>query len=126
MVTSSPVEEFRTALQSDSNLLQRVNQVLSYEISTQEEHEAELRSSSVSARLVRLIEELEETLARANQTLPARAVRTGLLKPVSLKRSEIAQILSITPAHLSRLLQRMKAGTKIQDDADVAASHDAA
>ena len=99
VVSRIPVEEFREALRCDANLLREVNRMLSREIYTGQEQEMELRSASVVERLSRLIREFRAFGAGSS---PATASRT------SIKQTEVAQMLAITPEHLSRLLKKMR------------------
>jgi CRP/FNR family transcriptional regulator len=94
VVSTVPSSEFRRLILCDPIILREFNDHLAREISALEEQEALLRSGSVEDRLRQLLGELQE------------AECAERLREIGLKHREVAQILSITPEHLSRLLHR--------------------
>jgi CRP-like cAMP-binding protein len=98
VVTCVPAEEFRRVLGDDPHFAREVNQILTREINMEEALDIEFRSSSVSDRLERLLHEFKESSAM---------VAPALARIVSIKQTEVAQMLSVTPSHLSRLLRKL-------------------
>ena len=97
-------EDFRVSLSADARLFREVNQLMSREINSEEDQEIELRSSAVVTRLERLVSEFKES---------GTSVGPSVARMVSMKQTEIAQMLSITPSHLSRLIRKCSPGVEI-------------
>ncbi len=94
-LTKMPAAEFSRIISEDRQMLRRCSLHLCREIQVLEEQEIELRSGSVGDRLKRLMREFSESgLAGRSST-------------VSMKHIEVADLLAITPAHLSRLLKEV-------------------
>jgi CRP/FNR family transcriptional regulator, anaerobic regulatory protein len=98
VILTVPVAEFRQVMLSDLSLLREFNDHLALEIESLEEQEAILRSGSVDERLRQLVLEL-----RASEHLHKNQTDT-----IEFKHREIAHMLAISPAHLSRLLRRFR------------------
>ena len=84
---------FMGLLESNRALMWDLAQLVCREIQAEREQQFEFRGGSAQGRLHRLISELSETRVEGDP-----------LDLLPLKRLEIAQLLSITPEHLSRLL----------------------
>jgi CRP-like cAMP-binding protein len=86
---------FMKALESSPSLMMDLSAMICQEICSELEVHAELSAGSAQRRLDRLRRELS-----------GRNYSNDPLGQLALKRFEIAQLLSITPEHLSRLLGR--------------------
>jgi CRP-like cAMP-binding protein len=87
-------ETFLRHLESSPSLMWDFTRLVCKEIQAEREQQIELRGDSAQGRLARLLRELSGPGALENP-----------LDLLPLKRQEIAQLLSITPEHLSRLLR---------------------
>jgi CRP-like cAMP-binding protein len=85
---------FMEVLASSPAMVQHINRLMCREICADQEQQIEFRNGTAQGRLERLIRELVRLTGteRPLQNLP-------------LKKFEIAQLLAITPEHLSRLLR---------------------
>ncbi len=97
IVRRTRAEEFWTRVRANSDLLRTVNRLLTHEIQAQLERETELKVGRVEERILRLKGELEEVSR----------LRASSGESVVLSHGEIAQLLQITPEHLSRSLRRL-------------------
>ncbi|HLK69613.1 MAG TPA: Crp/Fnr family transcriptional regulator [Bryobacteraceae bacterium] len=88
-----PRDVFMRLLENNSALMWDVARLVCREIQAEREQQFEFRGGTAQGRLERLLSELSETASTGDP-----------LDLLPLKRLEIAQLLSITPEHLSRLL----------------------
>jgi CRP-like cAMP-binding protein len=94
-LTKVPAGEFIRMITEDRQMLRRFSLNLCREIHSMEEQEIQLRSGSVGDRLKCLMREFAESgLSSRSST-------------VAMKQTEVADLLAITPAHLSRLLKEV-------------------
>ena len=82
--------KFLDLVENSPQLLKHVNHLICEEIKAEQEQQLQFRCSTAAGRLKRLLEELPQAVGGSDR-LP-------------LKQYEIAQLISITPEHLSRLL----------------------
>jgi CRP-like cAMP-binding protein len=92
-VSSVPLEAFREQLLGTPETLRDLLVLVCNEIQCEREQQVEIRGRSAQSRLNRFLEELSR-LADCH----------SVFGQLPLKQSEIAQLLSITPEHLSRLM----------------------
>jgi CRP/FNR family transcriptional regulator len=85
---------FLQLVNSSSALMHDLNSLICREIHAEQEQQIEFRNGSAQSRLDRLLSELSRLTCSQDP-----------LDGLPLKRFEIAQLLSITPEHLSRLLR---------------------
>ena len=100
VVERIPAEKFRSVLQNDANLAWKIHQNLSRELYEQINWVGELACCSARTRLAKLLRRLiasgEEPAAGANARVR-----------VPLKKKEMAELITVTPEHLSRLLNAL-------------------
>ena len=95
-VSVAPTAAVREALAFDQQLAQDLNLRMIQEIASLQDQEALLRCRSVDARISQLLAEFQNTGDHASNRA----------KSATVKQHEVANMLGITPAHLSRLLRR--------------------
>jgi CRP-like cAMP-binding protein len=105
MVHAIPAQEFLERLMQNTKVMKHFMRMLCQELCSQASAQVEIMSHKAADRLVRFMQEREMSGDNWKAVDPL---------PV-LKKLEIAQLLSISPEHLSRLLHR-------QDDDDDAAA----
>ena len=86
---------FMQVLNSSPALTRDLNRLICREIHADQEQQIEFRNGTAQGRLERLVRELSRITRDPNP-----------LDSLPLKKFEIAQLLSITPEHLSRLLRQ--------------------
>ena len=99
VVERIPAEKFCSLLQNDTNLTWRVHQIHSRELHEQMNYLGELACCSARSRLGNLLRRLiafGEAPAGPNMRLR-----------VPLKKKEMAELIAVTPEHLSRLLSAL-------------------
>jgi CRP-like cAMP-binding protein len=96
IVHTVPASELRLALMHDDEFVRDFNEHLMREIDSVENQEAALRAGSLDERLDQLLGEFQSSLVALEKAT----------KPVTVKQSEVASLLAITPSHLSRLVRR--------------------
>ncbi|MGH9914176.1 MAG: Crp/Fnr family transcriptional regulator, partial [Pyrinomonadaceae bacterium] len=96
-----PAHDFLHLLKTDTQISLYLHQMQSREVCEQFLHTAELGCLSVQHRL-------EQLLWRLISALEMSDTRQEVKLELPLKHSEIAQLLSVTPEHLSRVLKRMQ------------------
>jgi CRP-like cAMP-binding protein len=85
---------FMQLLNRSPSLMHDLNQLICRELHADQEQQIEFRNGSAQSRLNRLLRELSRITRQEDP-----------LDGLPLKRFEVAQLLSITPEHLSRLLR---------------------
>jgi CRP-like cAMP-binding protein len=90
---------FMRLLNTSPSVMRDLNQLICREVHADQEQQIEFRSCSAQSRLDRLLRELSRITRKEDP-----------LDGLPLKRFEVAQLLSITPEHLSRLLRLRDAG----------------
>jgi CRP/FNR family transcriptional regulator len=106
-VNTFPVNTFLDLARTDPNLSWYLHQVQSNEVYEQVEHLAGLRNLSAQQRLEQLLWQLISVTHMADERKP---VRLNL----PLKYWEIAQLVGITPEHLSRVLRQIQEEGKMR------------
>jgi CRP-like cAMP-binding protein len=96
VVHAIPAEEFVGRLMQNSKVMRHFMRVLCHELCSQASAQVEIMSHTAADRLLRFMEERKMTgeTWKAIDPLPV------------LKKLELAQLLSISPEHLSRLLHK--------------------
>jgi CRP/FNR family transcriptional regulator len=97
-VASIPAAEFISCLTRNAEMLEHFITVMCFEVASQANLQIEVMSSSAEDRLERFMRERNTGNPARNAIDPLRA----------LKQMELAQLLAITPEHLSRLMNRRK------------------
>ncbi len=92
-ISTVPLDAFRQQLATEPALMRDLLGLVCSEIQAEREQQVEIRGRSAQSRLTRFLEELSRL-----------AERHSVFAQLPLKQSEIAQLLSITPEHLSRLM----------------------
>ncbi|PYS51467.1 MAG: hypothetical protein DMG13_18565 [Acidobacteria bacterium] len=95
-----PAESFRSRLQTDADLAWKVHQIHSRELSEQINWLGELACCSARSRLANLL----RRLITSGET-PAAGANARVRFP--LKKKEMAELIAVTPEHLSRLLHAL-------------------
>jgi CRP/FNR family transcriptional regulator len=90
-----PRADFVRALNANADLLKEINELICRELFAGQEQQVAFRCGDAQSRLALLIRELS----------PGGAIES--LDQLPLKRMEIAQLLAITPEHLSRLAKQV-------------------
>ncbi len=103
-VSSVPLEAFRQQLLSTPDLMRDLLLLVCNEIQAEREQQVEIRGRSAQSRLTRFLDELASL-----------ADRHSIFGQLPLKQSEIAQLLSITPEHLSRLMHGCRRGSSVAE-----------
>jgi hypothetical protein len=95
-VHAIPAEEFGGRLMQNSKVMRHFMRVLCHELCSQASAQVEIMSHTAADRLLRFMEErkMSGETWKAIDPLPV------------LKKLELAQLLSISPEHLSRLLHK--------------------
>jgi CRP-like cAMP-binding protein len=96
-----PSERFLTRLRNDPDLAWEMHQNHSREICEQFRWLGELACCSARRRLLSVIERLISTIGTHSRT------RNSRLRLLPLKRKDIAELIAVTPEHLSRLLRQL-------------------
>jgi CRP-like cAMP-binding protein len=96
IVHAVPAEEFVGRLMQNAKVMRHFMRVLCHELCSQASAQVEIMSHNAADRLLRFMEErkMKGDTWRAVDPLPV------------LKKLELAQLLSISPEHLSRLLHK--------------------
>ena len=96
VVHAIPAEEFAGRLMQNSKVMRHFMRVLCHELCSQASAQVEIMSLTAADRLLRFMEErkMSGETWKAIDPLPV------------LKKLELAQLLSISPEHLSRLLHK--------------------
>src|ERR1700753_1870259 len=96
VVHAIPAEEFAGRLMQNSKVMRHFMRVLCHELCSQASAQVEIMSHTAADRLLRFMEErkMSGETWKAIDPLPV------------LKKLELAQLLSISPEHLSRLLHK--------------------
>ena len=97
-VASIPAAEFISCLTRNPEMLEHFITVMCFEVASQANLQIEVMSSSAEDRLERFMRERNTGNPARNAIDPLRA----------LKQMELAQLLAITPEHLSRLMNKRK------------------
>jgi CRP-like cAMP-binding protein len=106
VVERIPAEKFLDRLQTDSDLAWKINQIQSRELDEQLTWLGELACCSARSRLANVL----RRLTAFNGTTGNRNTRVRL----PLKRREMAELIAVTPEHLSRLLHALSKDGHIQ------------
>lgn len=88
-----PRSQFMHLLETSPSMMQDLNRLMCREIQAEQQQQVEFRSGNAQSRLNRLIQELLQASSSGDP-----------LALLPLRRFEIAQLLAISPEHLSRLL----------------------
>jgi CRP-like cAMP-binding protein len=91
-----PAVELRRTLLQDDEFVREFNEHLLREIESLGNQETALRSGSLDDRLDQLLGEFQSSLVALDNAT----------KAVTVKQSEVASLLAITPSHLSRLVRK--------------------
>ncbi|MBV9959686.1 MAG: Crp/Fnr family transcriptional regulator, partial [Acidobacteria bacterium] len=96
-----PAPLFIAVLKSDAQLCWQFQKILCHEINEQVNHTAELGYLSARCRLERL-------LWNSIHSLHACPPHTNVRVHLPLKNKELADLIAVTPEHLSRMLRKMQ------------------
>jgi CRP-like cAMP-binding protein len=96
-----PIRTFLRIVDEDHEFAKYLRREQSCELHDQVGHIVGLGSSSARLRLERLLAELMGTV-------DIRSVRSEVRLPPVLKQREIAELIAVTPQHLSRILREME------------------
>jgi CRP-like cAMP-binding protein len=97
-IATIPAEEFTRCLTRNPEILDHFISVLCFEVASQANLQIEVMSSSAEDRLDRFMRERKARRPSRNTVDPLYA----------LKQMELAQLLAITPEHLSRLMSKKR------------------
>lgn len=102
-ISSVPLDVFRQQLLAEPALMRDLLVLVCNEIQAEREQQMEIRGRSAQSRLTRFLEEI------------GRLAEHTAFAQLPLKQSEIAQLLSITPEHLSRLMHGNRRNTGVAE-----------
>jgi len=107
IVERVPADEFRDRLQNDADLAWKIHQIQSRELCEQLNWLGELACCSARSRLANVLRRFL-TFGGASSEVGSERFR------LPLKRKEIAELIAVTPEHLSRLLHTLTSEGYIQ------------